>query len=56
MVDAHVIHLGALACATVCRTVSWRGIEYEIRDVEEVRMISYGLFQAPAVSPQSSVT
>lgn len=56
VIDAHVVQLDSLIRATVCRKVSWRGIEYEVRGAEEVRMITYGHYAAEGIGPQSSIT
>lgn len=55
-IDAHLVYFVALARASFCRKVRWRGIEYEISDCESVRMVSYATFGAGGGDSGASIT
>jgi hypothetical protein len=56
VVDAHVIQLAALVGAASCSTVRWRGVDYEIRGAEDVRMINDRDFAPAALDAGTSIT
>jgi hypothetical protein len=56
VVDAHVVHLGALCRAFLCRSVTWRGVEYLIRGPEDVRLTSDAPFVRGSVQSGMSIT
>jgi hypothetical protein len=55
LILVHFVVLRAFVCSTWRRTISWRGIEYEIGGRDEVQMLNYSPFQRAMTEPDESV-
>jgi hypothetical protein len=55
LILVHFVVLRAFVCSTWRRTISWRGIEYEIGGRDEVQMLNYSPFRRAMTEPDESV-